>query len=258
KPSDEEINTGFITENKQFLHSSNFNDFYNNVKETIQSKEDAFIAKGSHGIFNNVIDMNINMCKYDPLRGASYIKLPKIISDKKAIINIKNKDNKCFLWSILAALHPQDKNSERISKYKEWENEFDEVQRFPDRMSNPGTSLHAGVKVRQGLSMFTPVRYDNPASITASTGGLLLVGPKYLRDDPARPDKTFHKTHQELSLVYLDSRNFKISRPMYVLNLTRQPDNVSGNRNNIILNAEFNEDVPNGTICYICLVSTSE
>ncbi|VVC35220.1 Hypothetical protein CINCED_3A012005 [Cinara cedri] len=112
-------------------------------------------------------------------------------------------------------------------------------------MSNPGTSLHAGVKVRQGLSMFTPVRYDNPASITASTGGLLLVGPKYLRDDPARPDKTFHKTHQELSLVYLDSRNFKISRPMYVLNLTRQPDNVSGNRNNIILNAEFNEDVPN-------------
>ncbi|VVC46467.1 Hypothetical protein CINCED_3A007881 [Cinara cedri] len=67
--------------------------------------------------------MNINMCKYNPLRGASYIKLPKIISVKKAITNIKNKDNKCFLWSILAALHPQDKNSETISKYKEWENE---------------------------------------------------------------------------------------------------------------------------------------
>ncbi|VVC27531.1 Ribonuclease H-like domain, partial [Cinara cedri] len=126
KPSDEEINTGFITESKQFLHSSNFNDFYNNVKETIQSREDAFIAKGSGWIFNNVIDMNINMCKYNPLRGASYIKLPKIISVKKTIKNIKNKDNKCFLWSIIAALHPQDKNSERISKNKEWENEFDE------------------------------------------------------------------------------------------------------------------------------------
>ncbi|VVC46441.1 Ribonuclease H-like domain [Cinara cedri] len=72
--------------------------------------------------------MNIYMCKYNPLRGASYIKLPKIISDKKAIINIKNKDNKCFLWSalVLAALHPQHKHAYRVSKYKEWENEFNE------------------------------------------------------------------------------------------------------------------------------------
>lgn len=69
--------------------------------------------------------------------------------------------------------------------------------------------------------------------------------------------KTFHKTHQELPLMYLTPTSFRDARTLYVLNLTRQPDSVSGNRNNIILNIEFNEDVPNGTICYICLVSTS-
>ena len=70
--------------------------------------------------------------------------------------------------------------------------------------------------------------------------------------------KTFHRTHQELPLMYLSPDNFKKSRAMYVLDLTRQPDNVSGNRNNIILNIEFNKDVPANTICYTCLVSSSE
>ncbi|VVC30199.1 Ribonuclease H-like domain [Cinara cedri] len=70
--------------------------------------------------------MNINMYKYNPFRGASYIQLPKFISDKKVIINIKNEDNKCFLWSILAALHPAIKDANRVSKYKEWKNEFNE------------------------------------------------------------------------------------------------------------------------------------
>ena len=51
------------------------------------------------------------MCKYNPLRGAQYIVLPKKISDKKAIINIQNEDNKCFLWAIHGALHPMIKDA---------------------------------------------------------------------------------------------------------------------------------------------------
>ena len=40
------------------------------------------------------------------------------------IINVKNtKDNKCFLWSILAKLYPADNNKERVTKYKPYENE---------------------------------------------------------------------------------------------------------------------------------------
>ena len=70
--------------------------------------------------------------------------------------------------------------------------------------------------------------------------------------------KTFHKTHQELPLMYLSPNEFKNSRAIYVLDLTRQPDNVSGNRTNIILNVDFNEDIPTVTACYTCLISSSE
>ena len=49
-----------------------------------------------------------------PLRGSSYIELPKELKDKKAIINMKNDDDKCFLWCVLRALNPVEKNKERI------------------------------------------------------------------------------------------------------------------------------------------------
>ena len=36
--------------------------------------------------------------------------LPDWISKKRAIINIQNRDEKCFLWCILRYIYPRDKN----------------------------------------------------------------------------------------------------------------------------------------------------
>ena len=40
---------------------------------------------------------------------------------KKAIVNIKNKDEKCFLWCILRYLHPKDSHEERLTDLKKYE-----------------------------------------------------------------------------------------------------------------------------------------
>ena len=50
-------------------------------------------------------------------RGKSYIKSPEWILNKRATINPKNKDNKCFQYSITAALIHQniENHQERIS-----------------------------------------------------------------------------------------------------------------------------------------------
>ena len=50
--------------------------------------------------------MDLGVAVYTPLEGASYLPLPKKIKDKKAVLNIQNKDQKCFLWSVLMAKHP--------------------------------------------------------------------------------------------------------------------------------------------------------
>ena len=55
------------------------------------------------------------------------MKLPKKLQGKKALLNIKNEDDKCFTWSILAALHPVDRanNPNRVTKYIPYEAELD-------------------------------------------------------------------------------------------------------------------------------------
>ena len=55
---------------------------------------------------------------------SSYKNLPKEIENTKACIHVKNKDNKCFIWSLLARMHPVNKNSDRVSKYQKYINEL--------------------------------------------------------------------------------------------------------------------------------------
>ena len=53
-----------------------------------------------------------------------YISLPNFIQNKNAVINIKNEDDKCFLWSVLRYLRPVQKNGERLSDLKKYENDL--------------------------------------------------------------------------------------------------------------------------------------
>ena len=54
---------------------------------------------------------------YRPTSGSSYMNLPvKLRSQKKALINIKNKDQKWFLWCHVRHINPSKKHPERIRK----------------------------------------------------------------------------------------------------------------------------------------------
>ena len=64
--------------------------------------------KGSGWYFKEVISLEIHIVEYKPMKRGSYISLPNFIVRKKAIINMENEDNKCFLWSILHYLHPRE------------------------------------------------------------------------------------------------------------------------------------------------------
>ena len=60
-------------------------------------------------------------------RGSSYIDSPKWILGKKAAINTKNlKDNNCFQYAIIAAVHHQNigKNHHRITKLTPFINNY--------------------------------------------------------------------------------------------------------------------------------------
>ena len=59
-------------------------------------------------------------------RGGSYIKSSDWIKNKKATINPKNKDNECFKYAVIVALHHQEieRNPQRISELKPFVNRY--------------------------------------------------------------------------------------------------------------------------------------
>lgn len=55
----------------------------------------SFSAEGSDWVFVRM-EVFINISFIKPLSGSSYVQLPEKIRNKRAVLNIQNKDNKCF------------------------------------------------------------------------------------------------------------------------------------------------------------------
>ena len=72
--------------------------------------------EGSPWRLHSIIRLELHTVRYNPLRGETWITLPKELANKNAIINTKNKDNKCFLWCVLSALNPKKDHPERVDK----------------------------------------------------------------------------------------------------------------------------------------------
>ena len=64
--------------------------------------------------------MHYNLYKISLNRGGSYIDSPKWFKNKKATINPKNNDNKCFQYALTVALNYEQikKNPQRIYNIK--------------------------------------------------------------------------------------------------------------------------------------------
>ena len=75
---------------------------------------------GSNFVFESVKISYYHVHKINLKRGRSYIRSPEWILNKRAAINPKNKDNKCFQYVITAALNHQkvENHPERISNIK--------------------------------------------------------------------------------------------------------------------------------------------
>ena len=110
--------------NSETLESFRFNDSEKLLEicfESILAKIESYTKDGSEWYLKEVEQLEIHTTEHNPVKGSSYIDLPKWIKDKKAIINIKNKDDKCFLWCILRYLYPRDRDEERIGDLKKYE-----------------------------------------------------------------------------------------------------------------------------------------
>ena len=93
-------------------------DVRSQLEQQIQNQE----MKESGWIFDKIISMKISFYKTTELDGTSYVKIPL---RSNAILNIQNNDKYCFIWSILASLHPcENTHPSRVNNYLQY---FDEL-----------------------------------------------------------------------------------------------------------------------------------
>ena len=76
--------------------------------------------RGSKFVYDSVDVLYYNLNKVSLSRGGSYIDSPKWLENKKATINPKNIDDKCFQYALTVALNYEQikDHPERISKIK--------------------------------------------------------------------------------------------------------------------------------------------
>ena len=107
------------------IQPEDIDDVIPEVIQTISNKFQEFQREGSGWMLDHVEKVEIHTATYEPLMGTSYIELSPHLKKSTSIVKIQKKDNKCFLWSVLAHLHPAKKTKFRVTYYAPYEDELD-------------------------------------------------------------------------------------------------------------------------------------
>ena len=103
-----------VTKTYQIITENDINTTLDEIQKSIESNHEK-ISVDSKKKFLTYRKMDVNIFKYEALKKhvGTYIELPEKLQ-KRSLINIKNKDGYCFIWSYIRHINPQEKNPNRI------------------------------------------------------------------------------------------------------------------------------------------------
>ncbi|XP_053380071.1 uncharacterized protein LOC128548718, partial [Mercenaria mercenaria] len=96
----------------------------NEALQKMYASLEKYMRDGSGWFLRKVLKLEIHTIKYRPLSGSSYLPLPRTLLYNSSLLNIENEDEKCFLWCILASLHPSERNAVKVETYCPFTNEL--------------------------------------------------------------------------------------------------------------------------------------
>ena len=113
----------FNTKNVSIYKSTNLSRvFEEDIRKPLDEEMEDFQEVGSGWSLQSLLHLTININKLNPMRAGCKIDLPVDIQKKHACVNVKNKDKKCFMWSVLAGIHKGFKNPQNESHYRHYVN----------------------------------------------------------------------------------------------------------------------------------------
>ena len=105
KGTHQKITAYFRSQTRTLLRSTQINAMLEESSTKINTSFENYLQRGSGWILESIDYLKVFTAIYEPIRGKSYVPTPKSIVMKKAVINIRNEDEKCFEYAIIALQH---------------------------------------------------------------------------------------------------------------------------------------------------------
>lgn len=99
---------------------THMNEYHSQFIESIgqiHERMGEYQREGSNWILKRVHFIELRVAKYEPLYGSSFIPTPSKITGAMSVLNIQNKDAKCFIWSVLSSKFHIDRKSHPYRVY---------------------------------------------------------------------------------------------------------------------------------------------
>ncbi len=204
------------------------------IKETIRvlllqihDKIEGWDNNEGYWHLDSVVNIDFKLREYKPISGSSYIELPRWISSKKACINIKNEDQKCFKYCMLYHKHKNEitHHPEIVTWYSNWSDyDFSNIK-FPVDISDikkfcEQNNISINLYVVNGKTIQPYLTCSRDEKRSDHVNLLLLEGDNedsstmkahyvYIKDLSrlVRDQLTKHKNHHFICLSYGEFRN---------------------------------------------------
>jgi len=174
----------------------------NSVLTELNNKVEQFSKQGFGFELERIVRFVLAINKYRPIHCSTHIPTSDWLAQKHCIINVKNKDNRCFLWSVIAALYPASENPSRLSHYVEYKSKVnvdglvypvstEEIPRFED--NNPEISVNV-LAIDEDARSFC-VEYVSPHRSRTHYVNLLLLE---VSSNPSKRHYTYIKNMSAL------------------------------------------------------------
>ncbi|XP_074029419.1 uncharacterized protein [Leptinotarsa decemlineata] len=132
----------FNSQNKIVDQSSDLNAVFDGFRDVIVAQTTEFQDRDSGWTCEKILFLEVNINKYSPLEGRSYVKLPQCIQWKKDVVNVRNEDQYCFAWAITSALYPADSRVSELTSYPHFSTVLDVTgMDFPVKVNNKSIEI---------------------------------------------------------------------------------------------------------------------
>jgi hypothetical protein len=143
KPNEDVFDNNLFKIYDDFYYNAPITDIVskNNIDQYILNcldgfKEQLVISEGSAWRFEKFVKFTIATQKTKSVLGRSYIKLPQVLINKRACVNIKNTDDKCFEWCLIASKIYDDIKAKDKNEVYHYKKHTDLIKR-PDGITFP-------------------------------------------------------------------------------------------------------------------------